>query len=75
MLNCSPLINKHLVVASVISLIATFVIIYSPVNVLFETVPLGAFSLLTALAASLSIVLVFDVLKLIKGDLSGENKT
>jgi len=73
-LNRSPLVNKHLVVASVISLIATFVIIYSPINVLFETVPLGAFSLLTALAASLSIVLVFDALKLVKGDLTGESK-
>ena len=41
---------------------------------LFETVPLGAFSLLTALAASLSIVLVFDALKLVKGDLTGESK-
>ena len=74
-LNRSPLINKHLVVASVISLIATFMIIYSPINMLFETVPLGAFSILLALAASLSIVLVFDALKLIKGDLTGESKT
>ncbi|MFA4819840.1 MAG: cation-transporting P-type ATPase [Candidatus Aenigmatarchaeota archaeon] len=74
-LNRSPLINKHLVIASVISLIATFMIIYSPVNVLFETVPLGASSILVALVASFSIVLVFDALKLIKGDLSGESKT
>ena len=71
-LNRSPLVNKHLVVASVISLIATFMIIYSPINVLFETAPLGTFSLLTALAASLSIVLVFDALKLINGDLASQ---
>lgn len=72
-LNRSPLVNKHLVAASVISILATFIIIYSPINVLFETAHLGASSLLIALAASLSIVLVFDALKLIKGDLAEES--
>ena len=74
-LNRSPFTNKYLVMASIISILATFLIIYSPIGVLFETAPLEIWSLLIALAASLSIVVVFDVLKLMKGDLSSEPKT
>ena len=57
------MVNPYLVYASVISLIATFVIIYSPLNKVFETVPLGIDGLLIVAVLSLSLALIFDLLK------------
>lgn len=56
--------NKYLVYASAASILLTFLIIYSPLNLIFETVPLGIFSILTATLVSSSIIVVFDVLKI-----------
>lgn len=61
--NKGILVNPHLVYASAISLIATFAIIYSPLNKVFETVPLGIGEMLIVAASSLSLAVIFDVLK------------
>ena len=64
-LNRGLMVNPYLVYASAISLIATFVIIYSPLNKVFETVPLGIDGLLVVIVLSLSLVIIFDLLKYI----------
>jgi len=69
-LNRSPFVNKYLVYASIISIVATLAIVYTPLNKIFETVPISLFNFLIAIGVSLSIVIVFDVLKLIKGNLN-----
>ena len=69
-LNRSPFTNKPLIYASIVSILATFLIIYSPLNKVFETAPIGLFNFLLAFVASLSIILVFDILKVRKGDLN-----
>ncbi|MCK4429625.1 MAG: HAD-IC family P-type ATPase, partial [Candidatus Aenigmarchaeota archaeon] len=57
--------NKYLVYASAGSVLAALLIIYTPLNVIFETAPLGWFNLGIAFLTSLSVIVVFDVLKLI----------
>src|SRR3989338_6829324 len=64
-LNRSPFTNKYLVYASLISILATLLIIYSPLNKVFETSPIGFLNILIAVMVSLSIILVFDILKII----------
>lgn len=59
----SPFTNKALVVASVVSIIATFVIIYTPLHVFFETVPLSHASWALALVPVVFVLIIFDVLK------------
>ncbi|HLD80192.1 MAG TPA: cation transporting ATPase C-terminal domain-containing protein, partial [Candidatus Nanoarchaeia archaeon] len=59
----SPLVNRYLVVASVISLIATWLIVQTPLNRFFETTFLGLNNWLLALIPAISILVVFDVLK------------
>ena len=66
----SLFVNKYLVYASIISIIATLAIIYTPLNKIFETAPIGLFNLLLAFAVSLCIIIVFDILKSIKGHLN-----
>ncbi len=56
-------INKYLLIASTISLIATVAIIYTPLNKVFETTPLGLTNWAIAIAASLLIVILFNILK------------
>ncbi|MFA4953160.1 MAG: cation-transporting P-type ATPase [Candidatus Pacearchaeota archaeon] len=73
-LNRSPFTNKYLVYASAISILATILIIYSPLNKLFETSPISLFNFLLAFVASLAIIIVFDILKAVKGDLSEEKE-
>ncbi len=62
-LNRSPFVNPYLVVASVISLAATFLIIHAPLNYVFETVPLPFIDWLFAFGAGILLILIFDVLK------------
>ena len=62
-LNRSPLVNKYLFFASLISLVATILIIYTPLNILFETVPIGYIQWLYILGISFVFVLIFDILK------------
>ncbi len=62
-LNRSLLVNPYLVYASVISILATLVIIYSPLNNIFETVPLELDGFLIPLSASFLLIIIFDILK------------
>lgn len=64
-LNRSPFVNKYLFYASAISLIATFVIIYSPLNKVFETIPLNIMGFILAISVSLFFIIIFDLLKYI----------
>ncbi len=57
------IVNKYLLWASVISIAATAIIIYTPANRIFETAPIAVTDWLIALAAGLIIVLVFNLLK------------
>ncbi|RJQ17087.1 cation-transporting P-type ATPase [Candidatus Woesearchaeota archaeon] len=59
----SLLVNKPLFYASVISLIATLAIIFSPLNRVFETVPIMADGFLIAVAVSFILIIVFDLVK------------
>lgn len=68
-LNRSPFVNKYLIYASITSIIATLAIVYTPLNKIFETVPISLFNFLIAFIISLSVVIVFDLLKSIKGNL------
>ncbi len=62
-LNRSLLINPYLFYASAISLITAFLIIYSPLNKLFETVPLQLNGILIGVMFALILTLIFDFLK------------
>ncbi|MFH1608272.1 MAG: cation-transporting P-type ATPase [archaeon] len=73
-LNRSLFVNKYLVYASLISLLATSLIIYTPLSKVFETSPIGLINTLIAFVASLTIILAFDIMKAKKGDLSQEKK-
>lgn len=59
----SPFSNKYLIYASLVSLVATLCIIYTPLNVFFETTPLDAFHWALALVPCLFMTLLFDILK------------
>jgi Ca2+-transporting ATPase len=60
----SPLTNPYLFWASIISLIVTAGVIYTPLNVLFETVPLGLYEWLGAVVCGLILAAIFDLSKL-----------
>ncbi len=62
-LNRGLFVNHYLFYASTISLIATFAIIYSPLNKVFETVPLGIDGFMIGFSFSLLLIIIFDVLK------------
>lgn len=62
-LNRSVFVNYYLAIASLISIIATIVIIYTPLNRIFETVPLPLTDWLFALGAGIFFVFVFDIFK------------
>ncbi|HLD72304.1 MAG TPA: cation-transporting P-type ATPase [Candidatus Nanoarchaeia archaeon] len=61
----SVLINPYLFYASVISLFATLMIIYTPLSKVFETVPLRLNGFILAISVSLFLLIVFDLLKYI----------
>ena len=62
-LNRGLMANPYLFYASAISLIASFAIIYSPLNKVFETVPLRIDGLIIVGTISLLLALIFDLLK------------
>jgi Ca2+-transporting ATPase len=69
----SPFTNVYLIYSSIISIIATMIIIYIPkLNDIFGTTPISLSNVLIALFTSLIIVIVFDILKLRKGNLNKE---
>lgn len=57
--------NKYLLYATFASFGATLVVVYTPLNKVFQTVPLGWIEWAVALSGAVSIVLLFNVLKLI----------
>ncbi|MBI2572536.1 cation-transporting P-type ATPase [Candidatus Woesearchaeota archaeon] len=60
----SPFTNIYLFYASVISLLATFAILYTSLNVVFEVIPLPLAGWEIAIGFSLALIILFDVLKL-----------
>ena len=68
--NRSPFTNMYLVYASITSIIATLVLIYTPLGRIFDLVPISLKYLLIALFAATSIIFIFDLIKIKKGDLS-----
>ncbi len=66
--------NKYLIWASVISVLLSLIIVFwTPMNIIFETAPVGLFNITLAFFASLSIVLVFDGLKMLLNRKRKEN--
>ena len=57
--------NKYLIYASAISILATVLIIYTPLNTIFETVPISLSYWIFAFVTALSVIVIFDVLKII----------
>jgi Ca2+-transporting ATPase len=62
-LDRSLFVNKYLFYASMVSIIATIVIIYTPLNKAFETIPLMPIEWIVALSIGLLFVLIYDILK------------
>lgn len=63
-LNRSPFVNKYLLAASAVSILATLVIIYTPVSTVFETVRVDVIGWLIALTLSFVVLVINDLLKL-----------
>ncbi|MBU0906987.1 MAG: cation-transporting P-type ATPase [Nanoarchaeota archaeon] len=64
-LNRSPLVNPYLFFASLTSVAAAVLIIYTPLNKLFETVPIGLQGWLVAVFSALLLIIIYDVLKIV----------
>ncbi|MFH0937655.1 MAG: cation-transporting P-type ATPase [Candidatus Daviesbacteria bacterium] len=62
-LNRSPFVNPYLVYASMISLLTTMIILYTPANKIFKTSPIGFESWFTAIVLTLVFVLWADLAK------------
>jgi Ca2+-transporting ATPase len=60
----SLFVNKYLVFASLGSFIATLIVLYTPVRVVFETVPLGLLEWIIPLYAGATIIIIYDLLKM-----------
>ncbi len=65
-LKSSPFDNRYLVYAAIASLIASLLIIYTPLNIAFETAPIGWFNMILGLLISITVIIVFDLLKIRK---------
>jgi P-type Ca2+ transporter type 2C len=61
----SPFVNRNLLIASCLSILATVIIIYTPLNKTFETTPLGIESWVIALMAAFLITAFMDLFKLV----------
>ncbi len=62
-LNRSVLVNPYLVYASLVSILATLAILYTPLNRIFETVPLSVDGFIIPIGVSLLLVVIFDLFK------------
>jgi len=56
-------VNKYLLAASIISIIATFLIIYTPLNRIFGTIPLSFVNWVAGISGAIVIILLFNILK------------
>jgi Ca2+-transporting ATPase len=62
----SPFVNKYLFMASVVSIVATIIIVYwAPARSVFETVPISLNSWVIAVLTALILVVIFDIGKVI----------
>ncbi len=59
----NPLTNRYLFYASIISILATVMIIYTPLNKVFELVPLGPIDWIISVGVSFLIIVLLDILK------------
>ncbi len=59
----SPFVNPYLFIASTISILATIVIVYTPVNKIFETIPVPLIDWIVALGFAFLLIIIFDVFK------------
>jgi P-type Ca2+ transporter type 2C len=62
-LNRNPFVNKHLVIASLISILITLAVVYTPLNNIFDTVPIPFVDWMIALGFSILLTFIFDLLK------------
>ncbi len=60
--------NKYLIYVSILVLIGTFAAVYSPLNSVFEMTSISGSYWLLALGVSLILIIIFDILKVIKGN-------
>ena len=65
--------NKYLVYASVASVLATLLVVYTLLNKIFETAHIAWYYFAGAALISLTTIIVFDIWKRIKGDLMNGN--
>ncbi|MEI8364058.1 MAG: cation transporting ATPase C-terminal domain-containing protein, partial [archaeon] len=63
--NRSLVTNKYLFYASLISIVATIVIIYTPLNNIFGMISLSIIQWIIAVGVGILFILIFDVLKLV----------
>jgi len=59
----SFLANKYLFIASIISIIATIIIIYTPLNSVFGTTPIGYADWIFSIIVALLLIIIFNILK------------
>jgi len=64
-LNRSPFVNKYLMMASLGSLVITLAIIYTPLNIVFETIPIGLAGWIVAVLVAGLLVIITDIGKII----------
>jgi Ca2+-transporting ATPase len=64
----SPLVNPFLAIASALSIIATILIIYTPLNQVFQTVPLTLVDWVIGAGFGLLLMLIFDIFKRINNN-------
>jgi len=56
-------VNKYLFYASLVSIIATVAVIYTPLNKVFGTVPVGFWGWIMGIISAIVIILIFNLLK------------
>ena len=61
--NRSPMTNKYLFYASIISIIATLIIVYTPINKIFLTAPINWKLWVIAIIPAIIIIVLYDTLK------------
>ena len=59
----SLLSNSYLAIASFISIIATILIIYTPLSIIFETVHIPLIEWVVAIGLGILYIIVFDIFK------------
>ena len=61
----SPLTNHYLFWASLVSVVCSLLIIYTPLNLAFGTAPVGLYNWLVGMCFAVVFIIIFDLLKLL----------